>query len=200
MTRKRSSRRSPPRIGPPKGLSKADIARSAKLRKGGESVIETIAALSEQFGLVVPNHPTAEMVDGIAAAKPLVAVHKQLATATKNVSDVIFSKHSQSWASASVHYSMLRRLAKTDGDLAKALLPVQQFFAARSKKTAVEQKAQRGGFRKGSAKAKAFRAAQKEAGAKAPANDAPASDAPAPPTAEAPSTPSPAPQANGAAH
>jgi hypothetical protein len=57
------------------------------------------------------------LVDGANESPPLV-------TATKRVADAIFQAQSQSWAGATVHYSMLRRLGKTDGSVAKALEPV----------------------------------------------------------------------------
>jgi hypothetical protein len=145
-------------VGPPPGLTQVDIQRSAKLRKGGAQVIQTIAALSEKFGLVVPSHPTATMVEKINQAQSLVALHKELVVATKHVADVIFQAQSQSWSGATMHYSMLRRLGKADGEVAKTLLPVVQFFAARSTAKAEEAKASRGGARKGSSKAEAYRA------------------------------------------
>jgi hypothetical protein len=84
-----------------------------------------------------------------------------LVTATKHVADAIFQAQSQSWAGATMHYSMLRRLAKTDGNVAQALQPVTEFFAARSTAATEEAKASRGGARKGTAKAKANRAAKR---------------------------------------
>ena len=119
-------------VGPPPALTKADIQRSAKLRKGGATVVQTIAALSDKFGLVVPSQPTATLVEKINQAQSLVALHQELVTATKHVADTIFQAQSQSWAGATAHYTMLRRLGKMDGSVAKALQPVTQFFAARS--------------------------------------------------------------------
>jgi hypothetical protein len=51
--------------------------------------------------------------------------------------DTMFQGQSESYASASVHYAMLRRLAEMDGGVAKTLQPISQFFAARpaTKKT-----------------------------------------------------------------
>jgi hypothetical protein len=194
-------------VGPPPALTKTTIQRSAKLRKGGASVVQTVAMLSDQFGLVVPSNPTSAMVEKVTKAQALVALHKQLVAATKHVADAMFEAQSESWAGATVHYSMLRRLAKSDGNIATALQPVTQFFAARSTAVAEEDKAKRGGARKGSAKAKAYRASQKAVNANAPAP----SESQASATSEAPTTPAaqtgaPAsPQAtttlaNGAAH
>jgi hypothetical protein len=148
-------------VGTAPALTQADIQRSAKLRKGGAAVVQAVAAISDKFGLVVPSLSTATMVDQIDQAEALVALHKELVSAAKHVSDVIFLAQSKSWNGATTHYSMLRRLARTDGDVAKTLLPVVQFFAARS--TAVEEdaKASRGGARKGGEKAKAHRTSKR---------------------------------------
>jgi hypothetical protein len=197
-------------VGPAPALTKTEIQRSAKLRKGGTAVVKTIAALSDKFGLVVGSQPTAMMVEKVNQAESLVALHKELVAATKHVADAMFQAQSQGWSGATVHYSMLRRLAKTDGNVAKTLQPVVQFFAARSAGVTEEAKASRGGARKGSAQAKANRASKKAEDAKALANSenpatatngtpatpaAPAAATGAPPSPQATGTPG-----NGAAH
>ena len=55
----------------------------------------------------------------------------------------MFSANSESWSAATVHYTMLRRLAKENGDLETALAPVNQFFAQRSPAVTAEEKAKR---------------------------------------------------------
>ena len=150
-------------VGPAPQLTATQVAHSAKLRKGGGEVVKTIAALSDKFGLVVPSTPTAPLVAKINQADDLVALHKELVTATKHVADAMFQAQSESWAGATVHYSMLQRLAKQNGDVAKALQPVTQFFAARSTGVKEAEKAARGGARKGSSQAKANRAASRAA-------------------------------------
>ena len=102
--------------GPALALTGKDRQRAVRLRKGGEKVIPTITALSEQFGLVVPSFPTSAITANVTQANSLVALHKQLVTATKQVSDAMFQADSKSWEGATVHYSVLKRLAKTNGD------------------------------------------------------------------------------------
>ena len=206
-------------VGPAPALTKADIQRSAKLRKGGAAVVKAVAALSDKFGLVVPSQPTLTMVEKINQAESLVALHQELVAATKHVADVMFQAQSQSWAGATAHYSMLRRLSKSDGNVAKTLQPVTQFFAARSTAVTEEAKESRGGARKGSAKGRTYRATKRAEEAQILANSAnqasPISNAPtvtnapaAPIVSAAPSAPTgapPSPQAtatpsNGAGH
>ena len=67
---------------------------------------------------------------------------------------------------------ILRRLSKIDGSLGTALQPVTQFFARRSKAAIEEAKTERGGARKGSEKAKAYRASKKAEQAAILANSA----------------------------
>src|ERR1700677_1440395 len=64
--------------GKPLALTAKDRRRALRLRKGGEKVIPTITALSEQFGLSVPSHPTSAITATLNKATSLVAVHKQL--------------------------------------------------------------------------------------------------------------------------
>ena len=91
-------------VGTPPPLTATDRKRSAKLRKGGATVVQTIASLSDKVGLVVPSQPTATMVEKVTQAQALVALHQEMVTATKHVADAIFQAQSQSWAGATVHY------------------------------------------------------------------------------------------------
>ena len=45
---------------------------------------------------------------------------------------------SETWKAATLFYSMLRPLADRDGNVAKALAPVEDFFATRSKRGAAK--------------------------------------------------------------
>ena len=69
--------------GKPLALTAKQRRRAVRLRKGGEKVIPTITALSEQFGLSVPSYPTSAITANVTQASNLVALHKQLVTATK---------------------------------------------------------------------------------------------------------------------
>jgi hypothetical protein len=172
-------------VGTPLALTPADMRRATKFRKGGEKVITTIAALNKQFGLTVASHPTDAMVAQMTQANGLVPLHRKLVAATKQVGDSIFQAQSKSWKSAAVHYATLRTLARSDGDVAKTLAPVTEFFAQRTKATVEEADTKRGG-KKGSKAAKAAKAQAKEAEALGNETPAPAA-APAPTQAAAPS-------------
>jgi hypothetical protein len=162
--------------GPPLALTGKQRQRAVRLRKGGEKVIPTITTLSDQYGLTVPSFPTSAIKANVAQASNLVAVHKQLVIATKQVADAIFKADSQSWEGATVHYSVLKRLAKTNGDIAAALAPVSEFFA---KKTPAVVKAdeEKRGHRKGVKEPKGTETAA--------TTEAPSAQAPAAPTASA---------------
>ena len=134
--------------GPPLALTGKDRQRAVRLRKGGEKVIPTITALSEQFGISLLSYPTSAITANVTQASRLVALHKQLVTATKQVSDAMFQADSKSWEGATVHYTALKRLAKTNGDLATALAPVSDFFAKKSS-AVVKAEEEKRGHRKG---------------------------------------------------
>jgi len=200
-------------VGNPPALTATDIKRSTKLRKGGETVIPTVAALANQFGLTSKAHPTDAMVEKAKLAQSLIPLHKQLVATTKQVGDAMFLANSESWASAAVHYATLRKMATTDGSVAKTLLPVTQFFAHRAPAVVTAADAKRGG-KKGSKAAQAAKAAEvaqaqvaaAEAHAHvspaAPVTDAPVNnESPAPTTAPAtPPTAAPSPAPINAAH
>jgi hypothetical protein len=178
--------------GKPLALTAKERRRAVRLRKGGEKVIPTITALSEQFGINVPSHPTSAIKANVTKANSLVAVHKQLVTATKQVEDAIFKAQSESWDGATVHYTVLKRLAKSDGDIATALAPVKEFLAQKSPAVIKAEDEKRGG-RKGT-KAKSAAATPTSTTTEPPSAQAPAASAtPAPAS-------SPSAVQNGAAH
>ena len=169
-------------VGPAPALTKADVQRSAKLRKGGRTIVKTVTALSDKLGLVIPSYPTATLVEKVDQAESLVALHQELVTATKHVADAMFRAQSESWAGATAHYTMLRRLGRADGSINTTLQPAIQFFASRSAAVQDGAKESRGGARKGTAKAKAYRATKRAEEAKALAS----SENPAPAASNAP--------------
>jgi peptidoglycan hydrolase CwlO-like protein len=111
----------------------------------------------------------------------------------------MFSANAKSWGAATVHYTMLKRLAKTNGDLEAGLAPVAQFFARRSPAVIAEEKAKKEARKaaKAAAAAPATPAAATTASAPAPAAPAatvtsavsPASAPTATPTPSAPISP-----------
>jgi hypothetical protein len=106
----------------------------------------------------------------------------------------MFSANSESWSAATVHYTMLRRLAKENGDLETALAPVNQFFAQRSPAVTAEEKAKRDAGKAAKAAKSASKAASKVATTpSAPAPESPvAAETPAAsPLTAAPVTPAP---------
>jgi hypothetical protein len=144
-------------VGSPPALTATDVRRSNKLRKGGETVIPTIAALADQFGLTSRVHPTDKMLAKAKTAQSLIPLHRKLVALTKQVSDTMFQANSESWDSATTHYATLSRMARTDGDVAKTLAPVTKFFASKSPAVVQAEDAKRGG-RKGSKAAQAANA------------------------------------------
>jgi hypothetical protein len=182
--------------GPALALTAKDRKRATKLRKGGEKFIPTILALSEQFGINVASHPLTTIAANVDKVKNLTGVHKQLVTATKQVDDAIFQAQSDGWDGASVHYAVLKRLAKSNGDIATALAPATEFFAKKSAAVVKAEDAKRG-HRKG--------AKAKSASATPAANETNGAPAPEAPTPTVTAAPPPAPVApavapNGVAH
>jgi hypothetical protein len=138
-------------VGPAPALTTKDRTRSLKLRKGGETVIPTVAALSDQFGLSVADYPTATMTSKAKKAASLIPLHKLLVETTKNVEDQMFEANSESWEAATAHYALLRRLSRTNGGLQTSLQPVRKFFATRSK-AVVEAEDAKTGHKRGETK------------------------------------------------
>jgi hypothetical protein len=145
-------------------LTPKERQRLLKLRKGGEKLIPQIAALAKANGLELSSHP----IDAMTAAMQTAQNHAQvLARSTvllKTIEDNVLRAHAEAWDTATLLYSMLRPLAKRDGNVAKTLAPIKAFLAL-GKRAETQAKA---------AEAKAAKAAAKAAklAAKASASEA----------------------------
>ena len=184
--------------GPAPALTATDRKRTSKLRKGGEKVVPTLLALSNRIGLSVPAYPTATIQANLDKVKALSPVHEGVVSAEKHLGDAIFQAQSALWDGATVHYTMLKRLAKKNGDVANALAPVTEFFAKKQPAVVKAEDAKRG-HRKGvkEPKAPATTAATTTEPTSAQAPEAPPAPASAP-AAQAAAVPAVSP--NGAAH
>ncbi len=182
--------------GPALALTSKDRRRSLKLRKGGEKVVPTLLALSDRIGLNIPSHPTSAIQANLDKVKTLSPVHESVVSAEKHLGDAIFQAQSKIWEGATVHYSVLKRLGKSDGDIANALAPVTEFFAQKAP-AVVKAEEEKRGHRKGVKEPKGTKTAPAED--ETPSAQAPVATAPTPTASAAPAaTPATAP--NGAAH
>ncbi len=167
--------------GPALALTSKDRRRSLKLRKGGEKVVPTLLALSDRIGLSVPAYPTSAIQAHLDKLKALSPVHEGVVSAEKQLADAIFESQSKVWEGAVVHYSVLKRLGQSDGDIANALAPVTEFFAHKAPNVVMAEGEKRG-HRKGVEEPKGTETASAEGettGARATAVAATASAAPA---------------------
>ena len=84
-----------------------------------------------------------------------------MVSAEKHLGDAIFQAQSRVWEAATVHYTVLQRLARTNGDIANALAPVTEFFAHKAP-SVVKAEEEKRGHRKGVEEPKGTRTAAAE--------------------------------------
>jgi hypothetical protein len=97
-------------------------------------------------------------LDKLKALSPL---HEGVVSAEKHLGDAIFQAQSRVWEAATVHYTVLQRLARTNGDIANALAPVTEFFAHKAP-SVVKAEEEKRGHRKGVEEPKGTRTAAAE--------------------------------------
>jgi hypothetical protein len=118
-------------LGLDTSMSSTQIQRSVKFRKGGEPFIPTLADLSARYGVEVPSRPTADMTASLAKATQLAPARAALGELSKMVDDAYFESRSDTWATATSLYSMLKKGATRQPTLSAALQPLQEYFANR---------------------------------------------------------------------
>jgi hypothetical protein len=104
---------------------------SLRMRKGGATILATIASLAEQNDLESPAMQVAPMTAAAGKASALQPLANRLAPLVQHVNDLIFAAQSSAWESGMQFYALLHRRAASNTQLASALQPVTQFFAYR---------------------------------------------------------------------
>ncbi|HEY2514586.1 MAG TPA: hypothetical protein VGI39_27165 [Polyangiaceae bacterium] len=102
-----------------------------RLRKGGEKHIPQLAQIAADWQVTIRTQPTADMLAANAVASALRPFLTLLAGLVQEVQDTVFVSDSESWATASALYAVLKRMSKKDPKLAAQLAPVAEFFAFR---------------------------------------------------------------------
>ncbi len=109
-------------------LTPDEKRRTARQRKGGERVIQSLAEMMKAHSLDSPSLNSTTMVDQINRSTTLGSVLARLEKLQKRVSDEQFVAQNGAWSMALQVYAMLQRRATTDGTLSASLEPVNAFF------------------------------------------------------------------------
>ncbi|HEY2512982.1 MAG TPA: hypothetical protein VGI39_19075 [Polyangiaceae bacterium] len=102
-----------------------------KLRKGGEKHMPQLAQLATDWQVTIRTQPTAAMLEANKTATTLRPLLTLLAGLVREVQDTVFVSDSESWATASALYALLKRMSKKDPKLQAQLAPIADFFSFR---------------------------------------------------------------------
>ena len=120
------------RLGPAPAITTTQKRRTGKPRKGGDKALAMLAPIVQQHNLESPSLNTTDMLELNQKAQTLVPLQTRLVKVTKRVGDEAFNAQTQAWDMGLQLYSLVRRRAKSDGDLAANLEPVSKMFAYRT--------------------------------------------------------------------
>ncbi len=183
-------------------LSPAEKRHAIRMRKGGMPIVTAIGNIVRSTSQLASSGlvDLDTMQQGLDRATALQPLVQRLAALDNHVLDVVFASQSTSWGIAVHAYGLLKRLARTNRDLATALQPVTEFFARKPKSPAPPGTPNK---RARKATTKAVKQLQRHApqllaGATPPATPAPAPIAAPAVTPAAPTAVTP--PANGAPH
>jgi hypothetical protein len=132
-------------------LTKTQRQKAVKMRTGGEKFVPVIASLAERFKVNVGGHDSATMTGKVQQAQSLAPLLKRAQLLTTQLNDASLAANSQAWDSATVLYSTLNRVSRSNADVQTTLAPVKEFFAARSAAVVAKRKAKKTDAAKSSA-------------------------------------------------
>lgn len=119
-------------LGESKPLTGTEKRRAAKFRKGGEHVIQTVGALGKQYALDSESLRSDSMLGKLDESELLLQLLTRFEQLHKRVGDDIFRARGTAWQQAREFYALLQTRAKADGEVAKNLAPIAQYFAYRN--------------------------------------------------------------------
>jgi len=103
-----------------------------KLRPDADKVIALITRLAHEQGIDVKSNPVDEMAGALAAARSLQPLIGTAQAFAQTLSDMMRGNQSLAWTSATLYYTILKRMARHDPELAKQMEPLQGVFGKRS--------------------------------------------------------------------
>ena len=115
----------------PDPSSVTEMKRSTKLKKGGETQVPKLVSLGTTYNVSVPSRPTATMIEQLAHATQLEPAKAAIEELALIVNGSYFNSRSETWATATSLYSMLKKGSTREPKLAAALGPMQEYFAYR---------------------------------------------------------------------
>jgi hypothetical protein len=119
-------------LGPePPATTPAGKRRTLKVPRAALKVVTLLAPIVQQHRLDSPGLSAQTMLDLYDTSQTLLPLQARLAKMKKRIDDSIYAVETQSWSMALQFYALLQRLAKNDGSIAAALVPIAKDFAYR---------------------------------------------------------------------
>jgi hypothetical protein len=119
------------RMGAVPRLSPEARARGIKMRRGGDAVVPTIAAIATKYGIAAPNMSGDTLHAGLAE----LHAHAMLMSAAIEIHALITDSRMgvgrSLWSATTTLYTMLRRAARSNPAMAAELEPVEAWFRYR---------------------------------------------------------------------
>ncbi len=118
-------------LGTVQRLTPAERKRSAKMRRGGQQVVPTIAGLATKYGIDTPTTSGAVLTTRLAQVQELDMLLSAAVDTHSLVADAHLGASNGMWTSARTLYAMLKPVALTDPSLAAELKSVEEWFRQR---------------------------------------------------------------------
>jgi hypothetical protein len=119
-------------LGPEPALTTATQKRRvSKPRKGFDKVLGMIAPIVKQHQLESPSLNVTGMLQRSDTAQQLLPLQTRLSKISSRVGNEAFNAQTDAWSMGLQFYSLLKRRAKGDGELAKNIEPLAKVFSYR---------------------------------------------------------------------
>src|ERR1700722_16216261 len=117
-------------LGPaPAQLTTAEKRRAAKPRKGAAKILLSLAPVVQQHGLESAALSTDQMLSRHTDAETLQPLQARVSKLLKRIDDELFSAQGDAWELGLQFYALVKRRAKTDGELEANIEPLRSAFA-----------------------------------------------------------------------
>lgn len=117
-------------------LSADERVSTAKIRLGGEVVVQLVYDLAVQHQLAVPGIPLEAMKQDLEVHKKAQRLEQRLTEAQQLAADTRLIAQSEAWQACMAYCSTLAVMASRNGELATALKPAVEFMSVKRGKPA----------------------------------------------------------------
>lgn len=110
-------------------MSPNEKKRRAKYPRGADKIVRLIASLAQANEVKLTTATTSEMIADLEFARRFEPLREAVQSLSQLIEDTYFDSQSRCWSAATNYYSVLKKMARSDPALKRALKDAIEYFS-----------------------------------------------------------------------